>query len=87
MGKEAPYCVQETHVSNHENKPPFASVPVLDRIRASLSGSVIRTSTDNRPKLDQIDEVSCVRKAYSLQFGNRPKRIRSRVHGDLMSSI
>ena len=39
------------------------------------------TSTDSRPKLDQIDEVSCVRKASPLQFANTPKRIRSRVHG------
>ena len=40
-----------------------------------------QTSTDSRPKLDRIEEVSCVRKAYPLQFGIRPKRIRSRVHG------
>ena len=40
----------------------------------------IQTSTDSIPKLDQTDEVSCVRKAYSLQFGNKPERIRSRVH-------
>ena len=40
--KEASYCVQETLVFNNENKPRFASAPVLDRIRASprdLNGS------------------------------------------------
>ena len=40
---------------------------------------------DSRPKLDRIEEVSCARKAYPLQFGTRPKRIRSRVHGALSS--
>ena len=33
--KEASYCLQETLVFNNENKPRFASAPVLDRIRAS----------------------------------------------------
>ena len=36
---------------------------------------------DLTPMLGQIDEVSCVRKAYPLQFGNKPKWIRFRVHG------
>ena len=45
----------------------------------------IQTSTDSRAKLDWIEEVLCVRKAYPLQFGSRRKRIHSRVHGALES--
>ena len=79
---------------NNENKPRFACAAVVDRIRASprdLNGSdpnwygySIRSRRVRiaDPELDQIeDEVSSVRKAYPLQFGSKPKRIRSRVHG------
>ena len=57
------FCVQEILVFNNENKPRFASAPVLDRIRASPLGPerirsklvrlfyLIQTSTDSRPKL------------------------------------
>ena len=46
----------------------------------------IQTSKDSRSKLDQIEEVSCVRKAYPLQFGNN-QQIRSCMHGASASSM
>ena len=53
----------------------------MDQIQTDTAILSDPDSTDSRLKLDQIDEVSCVLKAYPLLFGNKPKRIRSRVHG------
>ena len=55
----------------------------MDQIQTDTAILSDPDSTDSRLKLDQIDEVSCVLKAYPLQFRNKPKRIRSRVHGAL----
>ena len=39
-----------------------------------------KTSVDSRVKLDRIEAFSYALKTYLYQFGNGPKRIRSRVH-------